>query len=113
LELVDHRLVVKFLFSDFRAIMRFHALKMEDLNKIIKELWINTYKGGGGYTWWWIIDNRYEITFLMICGCGSDIDYIEIQSDNDGPASNRSYNYRASFSFRKPSDGSQASNFLI
>lgn len=27
--------------------MRFHALKMEDLNKIIKELWINTYKGGG------------------------------------------------------------------
>ncbi|KAH8549052.1 hypothetical protein BGW37DRAFT_503352 [Umbelopsis sp. PMI_123] len=23
-----------------------------------------------------------------------DIDYIEIQSDNDGPASNRSYNYR-------------------
>ncbi|KAI8576739.1 hypothetical protein K450DRAFT_178854 [Umbelopsis ramanniana AG] len=52
-----------------KAIMRFHALKMEDLNKIIKELWINTYKGG-------------------------DIDYIEIQSDNDGPASNRSYNYR-------------------
>lgn len=31
----------------YRAIMRFHALKMEDLNKIIKELWINTYKGGG------------------------------------------------------------------
>ncbi|KAI9285002.1 P-loop containing nucleoside triphosphate hydrolase protein [Umbelopsis sp. AD052] len=52
--------------------MRFHALKMEDLNKIIKELWINTYKGG-------------------------DIDYIEIQSDNDGPASNRSYNYRVSY----------------
>ncbi|CAO3695317.1 unnamed protein product [Umbelopsis ramanniana] len=55
-----------------KAIMRFHALKMEDLNKIIKELWINTYKGG-------------------------DIDYIEIQSDNDGPASNRSYNYRVSY----------------
>lgn len=30
-----------------RAIMKYHALKMDDLNKIIKELWINTYKGGG------------------------------------------------------------------
>jgi hypothetical protein len=27
--------------------MKYHALKMDDLNKIIKELWMNTYKGGG------------------------------------------------------------------
>ena len=27
--------------------MRFHKLKMEEINKIIKELWIKTYRGGG------------------------------------------------------------------
>ncbi len=31
-----------------RAIMRYHSLKMEEINKIIKELWIKTYRGGGG-----------------------------------------------------------------
>ncbi|ORX46471.1 hypothetical protein DM01DRAFT_340876 [Hesseltinella vesiculosa] len=54
-----------------KAIMRYHTLKMEDLNKIIKDLWMNTYRGG-------------------------DIDYIEIRSDNEGSAANRAYNYRAS-----------------
>lgn len=29
------------------AIMKYHSLKMQDLNKIIKELWVDTYKGGG------------------------------------------------------------------
>ena len=29
------------------AIMKYHSLKMQDLNKIIKELWMDTYKGGG------------------------------------------------------------------
>ncbi|KAG0182787.1 DNA repair protein rad50 [Apophysomyces sp. BC1034] len=51
------------------AVMRYHSLKMEDLNKIIRDLWVNTYHGG-------------------------DIDYIEIRSDNEGSASNRSFNYR-------------------
>lgn len=27
--------------------MRFHAMKMAEINKIIKEYWINTYKGNG------------------------------------------------------------------
>ena len=31
----------------FRAIMRYHGLKMTEINKIIKEYWINTYKGNG------------------------------------------------------------------
>jgi DNA repair protein RAD50 len=31
------------------AIMKYHSLKMQDLNKLIKELWIDTYKGGGSY----------------------------------------------------------------
>ena len=58
-----------------RAIMRYHSLKMEEINKIIKELWIKTYKGG-------------------------DIDTIKIKSDDSKEeggaslASRRTYNYR-------------------
>lgn len=29
------------------AIMKYHSLKMQDLNKMIRELWLNTYQGGG------------------------------------------------------------------
>ncbi|KAI8067619.1 uncharacterized protein B0P05DRAFT_200286 [Gilbertella persicaria] len=51
------------------AIMKYHSLKMQDLNKIIKELWIDTYKGG-------------------------DIDYIEVRADSEGTTASRSFNYR-------------------
>lgn len=27
--------------------MQFHHIKMEEINKIIKELWVNTYCGSG------------------------------------------------------------------
>ncbi|KAI9246881.1 hypothetical protein BDA99DRAFT_526405, partial [Phascolomyces articulosus] len=30
-----------------QAIMRYHTIKMEDLNKLIREMWIDTYRGGG------------------------------------------------------------------
>lgn len=59
-----------------RAIMRFHTLKMEEINKILKDLWIKTYKGG-------------------------DIDSIEIRSEDSSEgasaAQRRVYNYRVSF----------------
>lgn len=51
-----------------RALMRFHTMKMEEINKIIKELWQQTYRG-------------------------QDIDYIAIRSDAEG-AGTRSYSYR-------------------
>ncbi len=56
--------------------MRFHTLKMEEINKILKHLWIKTYKGG-------------------------DIDTIEIRSEDssaEGAPVNkrRIYNYRVS-----------------
>ncbi|KAG5180571.1 P-loop containing nucleoside triphosphate hydrolase protein [Tribonema minus] len=54
-----------------KALMRYHHMKIAEINKIIRELWQITYKGG-------------------------DIDMIEIVSGEDG-ASNRagrSYNYR-------------------
>ena len=30
-----------------RAIMKFHSMKMAEINRIIKEYWIHTYKGHG------------------------------------------------------------------
>ncbi|GER39775.1 DNA repair protein RAD50 [Striga asiatica] len=51
-----------------KALMRFHTIKMEEINKIIRELWQQTYRG-------------------------QDIDYISIHSDSDG-AGTRSYSYK-------------------
>lgn len=51
------------------AIMRYHSLKMEEINRIIEELWKKTYQG-------------------------TDIDTILIRSDNEAAKGNRSYNYR-------------------
>lgn len=56
--------------SILRALMRFHTMKMEEINKIIRELWQQTYRG-------------------------QDIDYISIHSDSEG-AGTRSYSYRVS-----------------
>eukprot|EP00173_Palmaria_palmata_P000606 Plantae.Rhodophyta-Palmaria_palmata.ctg1285.p1 GENE.Plantae.Rhodophyta-Palmaria_palmata.ctg1285~~Plantae.Rhodophyta-Palmaria_palmata.ctg1285.p1 ORF type:complete len:741 (+),score=207.68 Plantae.Rhodophyta-Palmaria_palmata.ctg1285:243-2225(+) len=57
-----------------QALMSFHALKMETINKSIRELWQTTYRG-------------------------NDIDAIEIVSDGDGTSGStssvkRNYNYR-------------------
>ena len=48
--------------------MRFHTMKMEEINKIIRELWQQTYRG-------------------------QDIDYVSIHSDSEG-AGTRSYSYK-------------------
>ena len=52
-----------------KAIMRYHALKMEEINRIIEELWKKTYRG-------------------------TDVDSILIRSDNDNVKGNKNYNYR-------------------
>lgn len=52
-----------------KAIMKYHGLKMEEINGIIGELWQRTYKG-------------------------TDVDTILIRSDNENARGNRSYNYR-------------------
>lgn len=51
------------------AIMKYHSLKMEEINKIIDELWKATY-------------------------CGTDVDSILIKSEGESKVANRSYNYR-------------------
>ena len=52
-----------------QAIMKYHSLKMDEINKIIREIWTNTYQG-------------------------ADIDTIEIRADHDAAGGARSYNYR-------------------
>jgi DNA repair protein RAD50 len=52
-----------------KAIMKYHSLKMEEINSIIAELWRRTYKG-------------------------SDVDTIMIRSENENARGNKSYNYR-------------------
>jgi len=52
-----------------KAIMKYHALKMEEINRIIDELWRRTYQG-------------------------TDIDTILIRSDSEAAKGNKSYNYR-------------------
>ncbi|KAK7204420.1 AAA domain-containing protein [Myxozyma melibiosi] len=51
------------------AIMKYHSLKMEEINRIIDELWKKTYSG-------------------------TDVDTILIRSDDESGKGNRSYNYR-------------------
>lgn len=52
-----------------KAIMKYHALKMEEINRIIEELWRKTYQG-------------------------TDVDYVCIRSENETQKGNKSYNYR-------------------
>ena len=33
--------------ASLRAITQYHKLKMDEVNKIIQELWIKIYRGGG------------------------------------------------------------------
>jgi DNA repair protein RAD50 len=49
--------------------MKYHASKMAEINKIIKELWQTTYKG-------------------------NDISTIEIRADSEETSGRRNYNYR-------------------
>ena len=49
--------------------MQYHSIKMQEINRIIEELWRKTYQG-------------------------TDVDTILIRSDNEGAKGNRSYNYR-------------------
>ncbi|KAL8874110.1 MAG: hypothetical protein Q9174_000514 [Haloplaca sp. 1 TL-2023] len=52
-----------------KAIMQYHTLKMEEINRIAEELWKRTYQG-------------------------TDVDSILIRSDNETARGNRTYNYR-------------------
>ncbi|KAK4541914.1 hypothetical protein LTR36_007278 [Oleoguttula mirabilis] len=52
-----------------KAIMKYHSIKMEEINRIVDELWRKTYQG-------------------------TDVDTILIRSESENSKSNKSYNYR-------------------
>ncbi|PSN67104.1 hypothetical protein BS50DRAFT_552973 [Corynespora cassiicola Philippines] len=52
-----------------KAILKYHSLKMQEINRIIEELWRNSYQG-------------------------TDVDTVKICSDTESARSNRAYNYR-------------------
>ena len=52
--------------------MKYHSLKMEEVNETMRHLWNKTYQG-------------------------TDIDGIMIRSEGDGGTTRRSYNYRVGF----------------
>lgn len=68
------------------AIMKYHSMKMEEVNDIMRHLWNKTYQGTGGFTSTYL--SLVELTVL------ADIDGIKIRSDSEGGATKRSYNYR-------------------
>lgn len=45
---IKYYVVIKVSMASFpRAIMKFHSMKMEEINKIIRDLWRSTYRGQG------------------------------------------------------------------
>ena len=52
-----------------KAIMKYHSLKMEEINRSIEDLWRSTYQG-------------------------TDVDTIMIRSESEGAQNKKSYNYR-------------------
>lgn len=74
-------------FSPFSAIMKYHGLKMEEVNDTMRHLWNKTYQGTGNDFAPYCNSETPAHTFI-------DIDGIKIRSDVEGGASKRSYNYR-------------------
>ncbi|KAI3690593.1 hypothetical protein L2E82_48717 [Cichorium intybus] len=69
------------------ALMRFHTMKMEEINKIIRELWQQTYGG-------------------------QDIDYISIHSDAEHGGT-RSYSYKENYILFKQMRGKSVTSLII
>jgi DNA repair protein RAD50 len=65
--------------------MKYHTLKMEEVNDVMKHLWNKTYQGTGIHQINLTFSTAHEPT---------DIDGIKIKSDVEGAANKRSYNYR-------------------
>lgn len=73
-----------------QTMMTYHTQKMNQLNKIIRDLWRTTYRGSGLFC-------RDGRVVHVVRGWFSDIDSIEIRSDADdqnASKARRTYNYR-------------------
>jgi DNA repair protein RAD50 len=67
--------------------MKYHSLKMEEVNDTMRQLWNKIYQGTGEYG----ADGCYNHANDLL-----DIDGIKISSDVEEGATKRSYNYRVS-----------------
>ncbi|TFY65667.1 hypothetical protein EVG20_g5422, partial [Dentipellis fragilis] len=70
------------------AIMKYHSMKMEEVNDTMRHLWNKTYQGTGTS----ILAAKQ--TDINADWHSTDIDGIKIRSEGEGGASKRSYNYR-------------------
>jgi DNA repair protein RAD50 len=75
----------------YSAIMKYHSLKMEEVNDTMRHIWNKTYQGTGAH-------KRSLLTVRSEPITSEDIDGIRIRYDSEGGASKRSYNYRVSTS---------------
>jgi len=71
----------------YSAIMKYHSLKMEEVNDTMRHIWNKTYQGTGTQ-----ISSRGFVQSNSTFS--EDIDGIRIRYDSEGGASKRSYNYR-------------------
>lgn len=71
--------------------MKYHSLKMEEVNDTMRHLWNKTYQGTGELS-----SGRRAARSRLTClfHHRTDIDGIKICSDSEGGATKRSYNYR-------------------
>lgn len=78
--------------------MRFHSLKMEEINTTIRDLWQKTYQGTGALHVREICDLSPADSDSCDRDMPLDIDKIEIKSDAEAKISGvkSSYNYRVS-----------------
>jgi DNA repair protein RAD50 len=80
--------------ATYSAIMKYHSLKMEEVNDTMRHLWNKTYQGTGTQS---SSRDLYNLTRHS-----KDIDGIRIRYDGEGGASKRSYNYRVRIFQRLP-----------
>ena len=70
------------------AIMKYHSLKMEEVNDTMRHLWNRTYQGTGK------LNTKVELECCLHVSL--DIDGIKIVSDGESGGTKRTYNYRVS-----------------
>lgn len=74
--------------------MKYHSLKMEEINDTMRHLWNKTYQGTGET----ILHRTLSIRLFL--PKISDIDGIKIVSDIEGGVTKKTYNYKVNFTYK-------------
>jgi len=89
--------------------MSYHRLKMDEVNKIIDDLWRDTYDGGGRLRCY-SSSLVQPLTPSPLRGgkpCRTDIETIRLTAEYEGRAGKRSYHYRVYASAAGAMSGAQ------